>query len=128
MRTGLALGELDLEHLFYEPRIADAVAVAQQGGRDLGIKYPQWKRFCLAEKNLHVLLPGMNDHLDLRIAKQFNQHAAIHPLGEGIHRNSLSLQPDLDEAQFGPVGIFPEKLGVESERTVFPATLQQVFE
>ena len=92
--------------------VPDLLTVPGHHRRHLCIKHRQGHAAAHAEERLHVLRRGVEHLQDLLIVHKVEERSEVDVGGEGIDRRRLVLKSHLNQAEPGPVGLFPQELGV----------------
>jgi hypothetical protein len=102
IRKARAFVEIDARRLLHEVHVADAVAIAADHRRDLGVEQRRRQHAGEFPEDLEVL-PGGVEHLDdVIVGHQLQQRLEVEPWGEGVDRHRFVVGGELDDAQDRP--------------------------
>ena len=110
-----ALVDLNTEPAVDQVGIANLLPLAERHRRDLGVEHRMRGLAGEIVDDLYVLPAGVEDlqHV-LVIDQQIEQRLHIEPRRLGIDRRGLFRVGDLDQAEFGPIGILSHEFCVDA--------------
>ena len=124
--TGLV--DLLLQHPLDEVVVGNRITEPERHCRDLGVENRAGGVADQAVEDFNVLTGGMED-LGLPVGSdQVQEGADIQILGPGVDQALHAGPGGLDQAQFGPVGGLPVKLGVDAHEIGLGEPSAKVFQ
>ena len=124
-----ALVESDAKPAIDEIRIADLLALPQRHRRNLRVEQRVGGLAGQVIDNFDVLRTGMEDLEDILIVhQQVEQRTHVQPVLHRIDCGGFVRIGDLDQAEFGPIAVFPHKFGIDRNEWRFGQTSAEIGE
>ncbi len=104
--------------LLHEVHVAHRLAEPADHGRDLSVEYGVRDELRLGVDDLDVLPTGVEDLHHAFVRHQLVEGAEIQSRRKRIDDNFVLRARHLDKAQYGPVGLLAQELGVDGHKGV----------